>query len=534
VAISNSSQLKNFLVGKPVEWGRIVAVRAAMRVIPWWLYFADNQRTILLLFRTLFTAMTVARWGEPEGPFFQMRQGVSSAADEAQKSDEAAYFACFSTFFANTAVDRIFKKEFYESVSSAVNNAAICASTINGVAGIGIEESDEFWRQVKVDFRLIENGGANIYEDGGIFTSPLWESQKPLASFTQNWSKMKAALLARGDLWSVWVQWYERILVGENVCFSGISKDSAKDFCVQLAGEIDKWWERDAYTVNGEIIGRINALITANVPSQAQGPLVTFEREGRVARQLAQAPADPRGRLHSAREALIESIDDFDAAFPSHNHSGLRQALVRLRGALGADYQQFDVIRAGAAAERIQGFALKADEIFVPEMAVEVVALNINVGRTLGNSEGWGEFCHGLDREPEPDGEDINAVAEVGQKLAESDAVEDEVKEELKDELLPFILPLEGDWGRPRERKILMRGVTNVLATMSKIALDYAKFVQGAAGDGHKDGIKKVTEAATVSFFMGLAALLLPLAGHSPMFAFLIPVLTYLSKFAQK
>ncbi len=245
---------------------------------------------------------------------------------------------------------------------------------------------------------------------------------------------------------------------------------------------------------------------------------------------MPSAPDDPKGALHSAREALIDSIDDFEAAFPSHNHSGLRQALVRLRAALGADYQHFDVIRAGAAAERIHRFALKADEIFLPEMAVEVVALNVNVGRTLGNSADWGEFCRGLDDDADPLGTDIEAVKEVSQELVKTDALEDQVKEELNYEVLA------ADWedGGSRERKILMRGVMNVLATMSKIALDYAKLVQGAAGEGHKEGIKDITKAATVGAFTALSASLLSLAGQSPMFAFLVPVLTYLSKFASK
>lgn len=519
VEIQDTFQLEEFLEGKPAEWVSLLAVRAALRTLPNWRTPDQRSDLTLQLFRAMFVCKAILQW-----PSLDMRRRAYDAADEVYNATVTAQRAfalsgAVAVYSSARAIDAVARSSGYSKDRDRSHYAAIDA----------IEYTND-WKSIGRDAFALERGSGDPNNLRNRLCAPLWEDAVDRDD-EKFWEEMKADLLTRRDeSWTIWIEWYERILAGQRTAFSGVTPEADKEFCVRLATEPDEFWGRDVSVVNAEIAERLNTLRPPDVPVQAPGPLITYERDGRVARQLPSPPDDPKGTLHSARQNLIDAVDDFEMAFPSHNHFGLKQTLVRLREALGADYDQFDIIRAGTAAERLQGFALRADEIFLPEMAVEVVALNVNIGRTLGNSGDWREFCHGLDNDADAGVVDIQAVKEVGQALIKTDALEDEVKQELNDE----VLAIEWEDAGPRDNKILTRGVMNVLATMSKIGLDYAKFVQGAAGEGHKDGIKKIAETATVGAFMGLAALLLPLAGQSPMFAFLVPVLSYLSKFADK
>lgn len=550
VEISNREDLKSFLKDKPFEWAQIIACRAALRVLPLWRTTRERHDSTLKIFRTLFVSRVASSWLSHDlSDAASLAGGMLNAGEATGDSRyvvdlvvraaiEAAYAADPSEARGDPVSYAI--AQAAEAIDTSAAAFAARAASAARAAGSGARVADvsarrAVWLQVSHDATLLERGGNSFSDFRQVIISKLWGSGAPTIGFQSGWQSLKYELVSReGEFWQEWVNWYERVLAGEAVLFSGLTEEDDKAFSVQLALQPDSFWGRNAAVVNNEIHGWLNALRFPEIPPQAPGALLTYERNGRVARQLPSPPDDPKGTLHSARRSLIESVDDFEAAFPSHNHSGLKQTLVRLREAFGADYDQFDIIRAGAAAERLQGFALRADEIFLPEMAVEVVALNVNIGRTLGNSEDWREFCLGLDSDADPAEPDIDAVVAVGEKLIATDALEDEVKAELKDEMLPFIVPLEGDRGRSRERKILMRGMTNVLATMSKIALKGCKAVGSAMSTGALEGVKKGSEAIVVGIFMAIAAQLYQLAGQSPTLAFLAPALNYLSTFAKK
>jgi len=335
VEISGRDQLTTFLEGKPVEWARVIAVRAAMRILPVWRTPEGRSDLTMAVFRALFISQTMSLWPS--------RQISLAAISAAAAAEAAAYFAA-DTGYATAAYASAYAAEAAAEMNASAYavRAAACSIAVRGDSAEG-----DLWRQIGRDAEALLTAGNDTEIAQAVLVKPLWTGAGS-SRMTKGWPALSSNLLSRKhEAWEIWVDWYDGAFAGQPTIFSGLASEVHESFCVQLAVETEAFWARDAAAINTDIKDRLEALRVAVIPKQLFGPLVTFERDGKVARQLPSPPDDLKGNLHSAREALVESIDDFEAAFPSHNHSGLRQALVRLRMALGADYQQLDIIRAG-------------------------------------------------------------------------------------------------------------------------------------------------------------------------------------------
>ncbi|WP_443750261.1 hypothetical protein [Asticcacaulis solisilvae] len=557
VEIRNRGELAAFLNGKLAELAPIIAVRAALRIFPLSRDREQSGNSLLPTARALFVSRTALQYDCRDAidsalvaasalktvgsAIYATRAAAATYAlgkhlgiGDAMETVEAVADAAYSSGnLRNVAYNEAYQRSLLsarESLSESEARGDASSFASDGVLSSSKGARRAIWKSVEDDVSFLVREVGDLYSAHRLLLAPLWMG-RPYRNILICWENLKRQLLASPQMnWQPWGEWYDACLRGGTTAFSELTERENAAFCMRLSAETNGFWSREIQVVNRDILDRLAALRIPAIPEQMAGPLETFERQGKVARQPSSPPDDPKGTLHSARQALIESIDDFETTFPTHNHAGLRCAFVRLRDGLGADYDSFDVIRVGSAAERLQGFALKADEIFLPDMAVEVVAFNVNLGRTLASAEIWADFCKGLNSDIDPTERDIGAVKDVASALMKTDALEDEVKLELDYEMLA------ADWedGRPRERKILTRGVMNVLATMSRIALDGLKAGGRALGDGVKEGLKRGSEAVVVGIFMMMSAQLYQLAGQSPMFAFLAPVLNYLSGFGKK
>jgi len=274
------------------------------------------------------------------------------------------------------------------------------------------------------------------------------------------------------------------------------------------------------------------------VPHQLTGPLMTVEHDGRIAREpsLPQpwiASMERRSR-ESAHTATIEALDDFEANFPGHNHPALGRTIMRLRTALGSSPVDIDVVRLGVAAERVKEYALRADDIFVAEMAAEVVALNRNLERNLTQFEEWQAYIYGLSSDPAPSNESIEAAQRIVAAFIDADALAPDVRNEIEAEIIPLTMPLEGEHGTAVERKTFMRSVRNIVVTACSSVVKLAATVGGKFGDGALDGVKAIGKFSVLGGFFGGVTYLGVLAAIHPSFAFLAPLIPFLKEVAAK
>lgn len=271
------------------------------------------------------------------------------------------------------------------------------------------------------------------------------------------------------------------------------------------------------------------------IPHQLQAPLQTFERNDHVAMEPPTIFVSRTTRFRtSGHAAILEALDDFAVSFPAHNHPSLGLALNRLRSGLGADVDSMDVVRVGTATERINQYAIRADEMFLPDMAAEVSALNASLSTNLAHFDEWAQYKNGLRGDPEVSDTSLKFAQAVLTELVKSDVLEQPVREELETEIIPFTMPLEGEVGTEIERKSFFRSLSNVLSTTTSMAVRYCKVLGKNLGEGHLETFKDIGKAATVTFFIGGANYLTALATGHPLFAFLVPALKFILEAAVK
>jgi hypothetical protein len=254
VAISSREELEAWLEDKPREWARVIALRAALRV----LVIASDP--------AIFRDRSV----DPRLPLTLFRVGaVSSGARKIPRHDDVTYAAAKATTDAAAyAADYPAVKTIADTVAyaaaKAVTDAAVYAAAANSAADAAAYAAAAassaaaytaaVWAAILGDCTRLQNGTA----PSALLAQPLWIDRPDW--FQDAWGKA-VQWLSRSDYsFAIWRDWYQRKLDGKPFEFAGFDADAEREFFTRLFAKDDAWWNREPAAVNADIAGWVAEL----------------------------------------------------------------------------------------------------------------------------------------------------------------------------------------------------------------------------------------------------------------------------------
>jgi len=247
IGINSPGELEAWLKDKPVEWARVIAHRAAMRVLPLvaeeWKSdrpFERKQALTLALFRANLVARAACYRPNVEmEPFLRASADLADAAHDALAVAYAAAFAAISAF---------------ESVSAKAAIQAVDAATFQ------VSDAAVLWRAVSMDAQWLAAIGKPTQNNfRNLLHEKLWLSRDS-AWGVYNLRELRIALMENLEIddlkggkiggWAPLLNWYRQ------VSFFIMPHEGSKfspELELKIATQSDEWWNRSAAAVNADI-----------------------------------------------------------------------------------------------------------------------------------------------------------------------------------------------------------------------------------------------------------------------------------------
>ncbi len=257
------SNIGEWLSTKPNRWSQVLATRAALRVLPFAPFMKANESSheyTLVAFRAASAMWTSSNQSktafiEAASPIFKRVKSISESeliesgltGALLQTSGASARFGHnagalialeLARLFSDAALDRTVENRNWSGLDEMVVPFGLAA------------------KAATKDCEKLSLMSGAINSESVLSTAPLWEGREP-SWFKQVWSNAKKQLLEDSHSWSVWIDWYERRIRGENFSFS-IPGDRYRreenEVLRSLALSIDNsFWDRGAEHVNTEL-----------------------------------------------------------------------------------------------------------------------------------------------------------------------------------------------------------------------------------------------------------------------------------------
>jgi hypothetical protein len=255
----------------------VIAHRAAMRALP------GNRayRDLTALQERAWLAMPIMRADLVSGvAAIDLALDISAAANAAVAAADALAGAADAAALAAAAAavraesDAVRMSEVGGDIGTALAATAVAAFT-------NLPARAAFWRSVRADCVALEAGEAAI-------VAPLWSERNPQKA---DWAALREMMLAMGDGWGFWVDWYENALEG---------RPQDLELLTEVALIPSEDWEKGAEHVNGLI-----AEIVARRGREAEAP----KPNARTAHVIRQAVAANREAVPLTLEGLLAALD---------------------------------------------------------------------------------------------------------------------------------------------------------------------------------------------------------------------------------
>jgi hypothetical protein len=331
----------NWLAKRPHQWSVTIAVRAALRVLPLLRGPNNPEATTLSAFRATAIARFAARF--PNNAI--ETAAVAAAAASSRDVPAAASFA--ATAAAAVSRDARDGPSAATAASFGVSAAAAAAFTATATA------VSAMFSAVKQDAEQLHDRRLTPEQ---LATVPLWPKLSP-RDIGGAWRELAQELRARGDHWSVWIDWYDDVLAGAPHLGNSEAQDAAY---TDVVGELP--WEAGAEAVNMEIARRLAELSSAAViPDQSPAPVRVEERDGRVAKATDRdsALSATERDFRAWRDPVVDHIDELTASdfAIGTNHSRIRDRLMALGKLLPGEIVEVKErqFRIGYEIERFEG-----------------------------------------------------------------------------------------------------------------------------------------------------------------------------------
>lgn len=374
--ISNLSELDIFLRDKPVGWSRLLAARAALRVLPVVVAPGMPEAYWLPMFRACFMAWAAGRF-----PQHDMTEAVRLAADSAARSAarsatrSAALLAALSAAdSASRSADRTIADSNVRAASRAAARSSVTSATRIGARSPYDARSDA-WRALNMDLLwLINNANEKPAED--LIGEPLWQEHLP--RWVENrWEKVAYNIKVSKNLYGLWFGWYHSILshgaVSSNLFYH-------EDIALRISGQSEEWWSRPAAAVNADIAkwlveGEVESVV---IPEPEPGTLLGVSSDGRLGIVPSGAPTlDEEFAGEVLQEILLEKTEELCLIIAGSNAFAVLSKDVEKYGeCLRCQPLSIDRLYArGIALESTRTYLQKdIDAGNLPEMAIEVAS----------------------------------------------------------------------------------------------------------------------------------------------------------------
>jgi len=224
--ISSREELRGWLRGKPVDWAQIIAVRAAMRALP---YLTRADSKWLSDFGQAAIRAIFISWAARNCPAHDMARAAADAARAA--SYAAADAAAYAAYAARAA----------------------------------------FWQNVENDCNWLAENGGNDSVVRKMTGRSLW-SDHPQKGWLQEWEELAARLRTIDPGYKVWINWFDRRINGERAAFDipgDKERKEDKKILIRLADATDEdFWGQGAEYVNHTLQGWIDGAREQVKPQQ--------------------------------------------------------------------------------------------------------------------------------------------------------------------------------------------------------------------------------------------------------------------------
>ena len=249
--ITSHEELEAWLKDKPADFAQVIALRGALRVLPYAFNKEAPQKWVSDYALSLMRAIIIS-WGVCNFPTYDMLAGANSALESADAAADAADaaisaaddFAAHASYTvawaAVYAVSYAVDKDAYIAVDSAFPAASAANNTLD-------------WLNIENDCEWLATNNNPATAARDLTRLDLWPSAKP-GGWSQAWVSAVGRLAALNLICSVWVEWYNRRIEGHDAAFDipgDHDRTEDQDILVRLADATNEdFWDKGATYVN--------------------------------------------------------------------------------------------------------------------------------------------------------------------------------------------------------------------------------------------------------------------------------------------
>jgi hypothetical protein len=409
-------EVADWLAQQPIEWSVVLAARAALRTLPWLSIAGSRSGIVLPVIRAASIALFAARYPVRAADAAAHAQAASLGGIPVGRPGDAAFAAAAAARTAGIVGANI-------SASDANTIAAAAAAS-----AVTIRLDTDSIPAIRRDMQVLDSG---TFVAGDLARRSLWLDGIP-PRYMAEWYALATELLAEGNRWNVWTEWYDHVLLGLS------STESVDASFTGIPGELP--WEAGALAVNTEIERRLNqfpgqhrsaeAAPSSNlptVPAQRPAAIEPIWDAGILKIPRGAAKTDLSGRkFASALKALRAELSEFadeisaEANIDPRFVAQLRRLAERIPNKLP---RQDELFRIGHLEGVLESYANVVKEEWPAHLAARYQGLTLHFDRTMRQSPVWREFKQNAAKQ---------ALTE--QQISEAPALAKEMARALKDD----------------------------------------------------------------------------------------------------
>jgi hypothetical protein len=369
VKIRTERDLRQVLENSPVEWPRLVASRAALRVIPLLLSADVPERLSTSGVRACFISWAAGLYMSDDifAASFFAAASISPASlpfsrTTAESAAESAYSAALAV--SRSTAESAARSAALSASRSVALSAAESAAESAHSATLAVSRytaSYAAWDAIEKDLTwLIGSGGEQ--PPAALTGRALWHGPAPY------WVIKRLRALAntsRASAYGVWINWYQTLLSPDGTKSADFF---GQELTIRIATQPDEWWDRPARAINDDIVhwlidrdaeDRNEPAVT--VPEPEPGLTGGIDPDGRIGfARAGTMPADELAATAALRQVLKGAAQDLATLLAGNNSVAIAPGLVpQYLACLSTEPLSIDMLyalgmRLGNARQRLQ------------------------------------------------------------------------------------------------------------------------------------------------------------------------------------